>query len=172
MRDVRNLVGLPVLYEGRRIGRAMQVELSEDLTHMRGVIVDCGLRGRRFLPAGQGLLLGSVAIISDSMGRRAKANPQPLRRAQSVDGQLRCAVASAMVDEGTGAVRAILISRGYLDDLLHGRQWIGAGRYSVANGNVIFDERGVEKHEEAQGIGTDEGTADGRGRSMGVRRDE
>ena len=47
MRRIRNLIGLPVIRGGRKIGRLLQAELSEDLPRLQGVWVDCGLRGTR-----------------------------------------------------------------------------------------------------------------------------
>ncbi len=140
MKDLRNLVGLPVICDGKRIGRAASVELSQDLTQMAGLVVDCGIRGSRFIAAQDVELMGEVSIITNRSGRRTSA-PLPLRRrALSTDGSTRGAVSGAMIDEASGKVEALLLSMGYIDDLLTGRRWIRRYQVQEESGNVIFDE--------------------------------
>ncbi len=140
MKDLRNLVGLPVICAGKRIGRASGVELSEDLTCMSGVVVDCGIRGSRFIPAGDVELMGEVSIITHTPGKRSGQAAPLRRRALSTDGGTRGAVAGAMIDERTGQVDALLLSLGYIDDILTGRRWIRQYRVQTDSGDVIFDE--------------------------------
>ena len=148
MKDVRNLIGLPVICEGRRIGRAASVELSGDLTQMRGVVVDCGLRGSRFIAAGTGLILGDVSIIARQIDRRAPVQMPLRRRALSTDGALRGAIIGALIDDESGKVGALLLSLGYVDDLLGGRRWIRQYTVSKENGDVIFSTYPEQKGSE------------------------
>ena len=39
MRNMRLLVGMPVICEGRKLGRVIQAQVSEDLTHMTGLFI-------------------------------------------------------------------------------------------------------------------------------------
>lgn len=132
---------MSVLVQGERIGRAASVELTDDLTRMRGLYVDCGMRGSRFIPVDMIELLGEVAILSRGSGRRAsaKANVLP-RRALSTDGQLLGAVSGAMIDETTRDVQALQLSRGYIDDLLVGRQWVRHFTVNPNSGDVVFSQ--------------------------------
>lgn len=139
MKDMRNLVGLPVIYGGARIGRAASVELSEDLTQLSGLIVDCGIKGSRFIAADDVQLLGDVSIIAASMGKRAPAQVPLRRRALSTDGAIQGAISSALIDEDTGKVDALLLSLGYIDDFLSGRRWIRQYVVQKDSGDVIFN---------------------------------
>jgi len=140
---MRSLTGLPVIHRGKRIGRAVSVELTNDLTRMRGLYVDCGLRGSRFIPEHMIGVLGEVAIIAEGLGQRANRKNPPLpRRALSTDGRLLGAVSGAMIDESTRNVEALLLSRGYIDDLLGGRQWVRRFTVNRDSGDVIFPAGG------------------------------
>ncbi len=147
---MRSIQGLPVIYRGKRIGRATSVELTEDLTRMRGLTVDCGMRGSRFIPEHMIGILGEVSIIAKESGRRASTK-EPLfpRRALSTDGQLLGAVSGAMIDETTRGVEALQLSRGYIDDLLVGRQWIRHFTVNQDSGDVVFLD-GIQKATRSQ----------------------
>ena len=137
------MTGLPVIRNGKRIGRAACVELTEDLTRMRGLYVDCGLRGGRYLPEQSISVMGEVSILADERGKRASArNSALLRRALSTDGQLLGAVSNAMIDEATRTVEALELSRGFIDDLFLGRRWIRQFTVNRDSGDVIFPTLG------------------------------
>lgn len=141
IKDLRNITGLPVILGGKRIGRAAGVELTDDLTRMSGLYVDCGMRGSRFIPERMIGILGEVSIIAEGSGRRASAKSGALpRRALSTDGQLLGAVSGAMIDETTREVTALQLSRGYIDDVLVGRQWVRHFTVNRDSGDVIFPE--------------------------------
>ena len=72
MKSAKAMAGQPVILEGRRIGRVLQVELSEDLTAMTGLWADCGLKGTRYMTDEQIQLLGDVAVIVKEMGKRRR----------------------------------------------------------------------------------------------------
>ena len=40
MKNMRLLVGMPVICNGRKLGRVVQAEISEDLTRMTGLFID------------------------------------------------------------------------------------------------------------------------------------
>ena len=137
------MTGLPVIRNGKRIGRAACVELTEDLTRMRGLYVDCGLRGGRYIPEQSISVMGEVSILADERGKRASAkNSALLRRALSTDGQLLGAVSNAMIDEATRTVEALELSRGFIDDLFLGRRWIRQFTVNRDSGDVIFPGSG------------------------------
>lgn len=131
---------MPVILEGKRIGRAIDVALCEDLRKMTGVYINCGLRGSRFIPAGQVKLLGEVAILLSGAGKRSGADRgvKLLRRAFSIDGRPLGAITSALLDEQTGQVRALELSKGYLDDLIYGRQWVRQYTVNRESGEVLL----------------------------------
>ena len=70
MKNLRLLVGMPVICGGRKLGRVVQAQVSEELTRMTGLFVDAGIKGTRFIPASDVSVLGDVAVLERSEGRR------------------------------------------------------------------------------------------------------
>ena len=122
MRKLRNLIGMPVLCQRQKLGRLVQVELSDDLARLEGVWVDGGLKGTRYIPSEQLEMIGEVAILADSRGARRRCTARPLlMRAVSTGGERVGAIVGAEVDELSFQVRALELTHGFWDDLNAGR---------------------------------------------------
>lgn len=123
MRKLRNLIGMPVVMGGRKIGRLAQAELAPDLSELRGIWVDCGLRGTRRIPSENLEMIGQKAVSVDNRGKRARCNAAfTPRRAVSTDGRRLGAITGAEIDELTFRVQALELSLGFWDDLYNGRK--------------------------------------------------
>lgn len=86
MKNLRLLVGMPVICGGRKLGRVVQAQVSEELTRMTGLFVDAGIKGTRFIPSSDVSVLGDVAVLVRSEGRRgARAQCGYPRRALTPD---------------------------------------------------------------------------------------
>ena len=177
MRKLRGLVGMPVVCEGRRLGRVLRAELSEDMTRLDGLWVGAGLRGTRFIPS-EGLeMLGSVAVLTDCTGARGRmpASRLPMR-AVSTDGLRLGAITGAEVDELSFRVASLELSAGVWDDLLRPR--VRVTRYTVNRdrGEVVIDTANDDKeaiiNEERNDEGTFDGHADRRVGGDDLRSDE
>lgn len=152
MKSAKAMAGQPVILEGRRIGRVLQVELSEDLTAMTGLWADCGLKGTRYMTGEQIQLLGDVAVIVKEMGKRRRLGEQTLfRRAVASDGSRLGAILDALIDEQTHKVDALLLSEGFLSDLTKGRRAVRQYMVQPGTGSVVLksrpDEEGGVEHE-------------------------
>jgi len=146
MRKIRNLIGTPVVVNGKRAGRVIQAELSEDLSILKGIWLDAGLRGTRFIPSDSLAMLGKVAVMADDMGKRMRLRSEPLfRRAIGSDGRRLGAVTGAEIDELSFRVEALEISRGIWDDLLCGRMRYEQFTINREDGNVLIDAAKTEK---------------------------
>ena len=98
MRKLRNLIGLPVIVNRQKIGRLVQAELSGDLGRLKGVWVDCGLRGTRYISSEQLKLIGEMAVIADDRGKRRRCRSVfPCYRAISACGQRLGAIVGAQI---------------------------------------------------------------------------
>lgn len=177
MRTLRALTGMPVVCRGRRIGRLLRAELSEDLTRLGGIWVGAGLAGTRYLPAEALQILGRVAVIADSRGTRRRMTSQPLfRRATATDGARLGAVTGAEIDEVSFAVTALELSRGLWDDLFARRARVDRFTVNRETGEVIVDPAGQTREGCIDEGRHDQGTvhrhADRLGSGHGVRRDE
>lgn len=177
MRKIRSLIGMPVIVGKRRAGRVIQAELSEDLTEMTGIWIDAGLKGTRFLPAESLGMLGTVAVMADSIGKRRRMKSHTLlRRAVGTDGTRLGAITGAEINELSFRVETLELSCGLWDDLLYGRKRIHRYTLNRENGDVIVYAAETEKedgnHEERNDEGSDYRSADRRFGSGNVRRDE
>ena len=122
MRKLRSLIGMPVLCQRQKLGRLMQVELSDDLIRMEGIWVDGGLKGTRYIPVEQLGMIGEVAVLADSRGARRRCTAKPLFvRAVTTGGERVGAIVGAEVDELSFQVRALELTHGFWDDLSAGR---------------------------------------------------
>ncbi len=139
MKNARSLIGLPVIMEGRDLGRVSAVELNDDLHAVRGVYFSCGLAGTRFIGRSDLELIGDVAVLVRGAGKRSMPHASSLpRRALSPDGSRLGAITDAFIDEETLAIPMLELSGGFFDDLTGGRTRIGA--FSVTqDGDVVIE---------------------------------
>jgi len=133
---------MPVLRDGKQLGRVTQFLLDDHLTEMQGVWLDCGIRGIRFLRSNEIDLLGEIAVLAHREGKRARCDEKPfLRRALSGDGSRAGAITDALIDERTRHICALELSRGYIDDLLDGRRRVWHYQ-ALLSGDVVVEAAG------------------------------
>ena len=138
MRKIRNLIGMPVISGGRKLGRLLQADLSDDLQRLEGVWVDCGLKGTRYIPAESLSMIGEMAVFADGIGRRRRISAASLlRRAVSTDGRRIGAIVGAEIDELSFLVTALELTNGFWDDLFSRRRRVEAFSADGAAGEVI-----------------------------------
>lgn len=176
MRRLRALTGMPVVLGGRRIGRVILGELSEDLTRLDGVWISAGLKGSRYIPSESLEMLGRVAVVADGAGRRRRMAARPLlMRAVSTDGRRLGAITGAEIDEISFAVTALELSAGVWDDLIQKRRRVTRYTVNRESGEVVIDTAGNEEartDEERHDEGIGHGHADRRIGGDDLRRDE
>lgn len=149
MKRMSALIGTAVIANGRRAGRVSGI-LLESGRQMAGVTVEGALGGSRVVPLAQIDVIGDVSL--QCFGRYGRADGlfqfSP-GRALTTGGRRLGRVSDLMIDENSGYVQAIEISRGYIDDLM-GRRII-CGEFSLAprTGDAIvadsFTECGGER---------------------------
>ncbi len=177
MRTVRGMLGMPVVCDGRKIGRMIQADIAEDFRQLDGIWLNAGLRGARYIPSDRLEMIGKACIISDDRGGKKPMRAQPVfRRAVSTDGQRLGAITGAEIDEITFSVTALELSAGLWDDLLWRRQRVTRFAVNRETGEVVIDLNGQDKeaqaHEGQHDEGADNGHADRRIGGHGLRRDE
>ena len=150
MRKLRNLTGIAVICNRKKIGRVIQAQLSDDLSALEGIWVDCALRGTRYIAAEHIGTIGEVAIIADHRGKRRRMNARSMiYRAVGTDGRRIGAITGAEIDEVSLMVNALELSRGFWDDIYNGRSIIR--KYSVnaeAGETVIVDSNEQNKEDD------------------------
>lgn len=143
MTSARALIGLPVLLDGKPMGRAVGIGLDGGLRKLEGVYADCGLKGVRLIRAIR--LLGAVSVQAADAGKRAKLKGIPVRRVVTEDGARYGAVTGYLIEPRTLRIEALEVSRGFFEDFLEGREWLF--RYAVRDpqGDVLrMDGEGGE----------------------------
>lgn len=135
---------MPVVCDGARIGRVLYVQLSPELGRMAGLHVDCGLRGRKYIPACQVRMLGEMAVLVDK-GFAKNRDPSALpRRALAPDGAHLGCITGAWLDETTHTVDSLELSGGILEDLLSGRVRVRTYHVQKESGEVVVCPEGGE----------------------------
>lgn len=143
MKNTNALGGMPVICDGVRLGRVFSARLTPDLKSLAGLYVDCGLRGRRYIPVERVRVLGEVAILVDGgpVSSRPAESVLP-RRALSPEGARLGAITGAWVDEDTREVNCLELSRGYVEDLLSGRTRVRFYHVQKDGGEVVVCSEG------------------------------
>lgn len=124
------LLEKPVVHvtSGRILGRVVKAHLDEGALRLCGITLQDEGWGKRqrYLAFEELVLIGQVSVLA-----LPRAHPRPARgialtgsRVLSMNGQLLGWVQDFAFDPRYGAVQALKVSRGVLDDLIRGRQWV------------------------------------------------
>jgi len=146
MRKIRALVGLPVIADGKRIGRVIQAEISADLSELTGLWISKGFFAVRFIPAESIGTIGEVSVIADDGGVRKRCRSASFfYRAVGTDGSRIGAITGAEFDELSFRILSLELTCGIWDDLFAGRRWVQQFTVNQENGNVVVDVSEIEK---------------------------
>ena len=145
MKNTNALGGMPVVCDGARVGRVISVQLTPELKRLAGLHVDCGLRGRRYIPAKQVRMLGDLAVLVDKGFAKNSAPSGLPRRALSPDGTHLGCITGAWLDETTHSVDSLELSGGVLEDLFSGRIRVRTYHVQKDSGEVVVCPEGGEK---------------------------
>lgn len=131
MKLLMNLTGLPVIVKesGKTIGKVERAHLHAGGERLRGLSIKGeGLRAKKLYASMEAIeLIGDVSVIVREAGRPPEGKedgPVSGMKVWSAQGQKLGWLSNAMIDEQTGDVRALEVSRGYIDDLTNGRIWV------------------------------------------------
>lgn len=127
MTGLKKMIGLPVIIDGQTAGSVMRGVLSRDGRTLRGLVMRGGIRGARWLPREQILLIGKLSVIADGKSKRLpRDSDYRLFRVSDSEGMRLGVVTDALLSEETLRVAALEISSGPLDDLTDGRWYATA----------------------------------------------
>ena len=136
MTGLKKMIGLPVVINGKQRGSVLRGVVSEDGKTVRGLVIRGGLRGTRWLPREQIVLVGKVSVIArGKAGRVPKYAGYHLFRVTDPEGTRVGIVTDALFNEETLRVSALEISGGPLDDLIDGR-WYATAYHVQPMGDV------------------------------------
>lgn len=149
MRKIRNMIGMPVLCCGKKLGRLVQTDLSGDLKRLEGIWVDCGLKGNRYISADQLSMIGEFAVMADDRGRRRRCRASSLLcRACGTDGMRLGAVVGAEIEELSFLVSSLELTRGFWDDIYAGRSRVESYKVHPEKSDVIIGDSAEEAERE------------------------
>ncbi|MBR6786804.1 MAG: PRC-barrel domain-containing protein [Clostridia bacterium] len=122
MTDMKRLIGLPVIMDGRQVGTVERGVLHPDGKALRGLMIREGMRTARWIDAGSISLLGQLSILcSTPPVKPPRDSAFRLFRVTDANGLRIGLVTDALLDEETLRVTALEISSGPVDDLIDGR---------------------------------------------------
>lgn len=134
-----------------QIGRVQEVLISDDGTRICGLVLDGGgwLHGRRVLDYRAIVAVGESHLLA--RGRQYLSDDAPVRCCQELQGLpvLRStgeemgALDDVQFDPATGRVTALQLSRGFVDDLLRGKESIAVtGPVLAGEAAILLDGPG------------------------------
>ena len=131
MKRMSAIKGMPVVHQetGKRIGKVEQAYLYAGGERLLGLsIKGDGFRQKKLYASLADIrLIGDVSVIVRKAGRPPKQQPSgpvPGTRVWSSEGEKLGWMSNALIEESTGSVHALEVSRGYCDDLTDGRIWV------------------------------------------------
>lgn len=150
MPKASDLIGLSVLVEPelRRIGRVHEIVLSPDRCQIRGLVIDAGglFRPRRVLDFAAVRAVGATHLIARA--EQFVPDDLPHCRAEALQGlpvldgagEELGTMDDLHYDLATGQIEALQLSRGFVDDLLGGKEIVPLGGAMVAGEAAILVE--------------------------------
>ncbi|MBQ8655385.1 MAG: PRC-barrel domain-containing protein [Clostridia bacterium] len=117
-----SVTGLPVVWEGRTLGRVEQAALSHDGRRLRGLVIRRGFGSARWLGAGDVSVLGQVTVIAAGLpGRVPKDAEFLLESVRDTAGLELGRVTDVYLSPDSLRVTALEISLGPFEELTGGR---------------------------------------------------
>lgn len=139
MTRMNRLIGLPVLFEGKRVGRVSAASLSPCGTRLEGLFVQSGLAGAKWVPGEQIRVLGEVSVVIGSTPqKRSQGKLFIPGKVSDTSGMRLGSVTDARLDSRTLSVDALEITFGPIDDLLQGRRWVQSFTVQPGSGDVVI----------------------------------
>ena len=126
-----SVVGLPVIRQGKMVGRVEQTVLTPDGRRLRGLVVRHGLGGAHWVGAGDVRVLGTVSVIIEGKpGRLPKDAAFSLGPVKDTGGMQLGWVTDAYLNARSRTVAALEIDLGPFEAMRAGR--LLAREFSVA----------------------------------------
>lgn len=119
------LRNLPVICENKRLGLLQSISLDPAQKRVSALIVSCGMRGKRVVPAEDVLALADDFILSRQAVRYRRSFETPLCVfVRDTTGLLAGRVTDYAIDEATLQIEAIEVMPGYTPSERRKRLWM------------------------------------------------
>lgn len=138
MKRLNEVVGLPVMCGGQRMGFVSALCLSPDVHDVVGLNVQRTFRSGIFVPESGIRRIGDRCVdILPPQVQKPRA-PTRFSPACDVQGMQLGLITDAAIDEKTLRITALEISFGPLDDLIGGRRWVHRFTAEAETGRVVI----------------------------------
>lgn len=138
MKRLNELIGLPVMCGGQRMGFVSALCLSPDVHDVIGLNLQRAFRSGIFVPESGIRRLGDRFVeIERPQSQKARA-PAKFSPACDAQGMQLGVITDAAIDEKTLHVAALEISFGPLDDLIGGRRWVHRFTAEADTGRIVI----------------------------------
>lgn len=154
--DIRlnGVLGLPVIRQGRMVGRVERAVVTADGRSLRGLAIRRGLGGAKWVEARQIVVLGEVSVVIDDGPARLPHDADFfLRSVRDTGGMTLGWVTDVFLNPATYRVTGLELTLGLIEELLGGRliarSWTvvpGTGQVLVPCGCVLETPTGSAKY--------------------------
>jgi uncharacterized protein YrrD len=148
------IIGLPVINkrDGNQIGRIKDIVYQNGKRKIEGLIIQREglLKKSRFIPLEDIVILGDVSVIVNVKRERASSNIEAYADLEEFSDTLGAPVitkegselgqiSNIVIDEKTGLVEGFEISKGFFDDVFHGRRLVTKlNHIEFINGKLVI----------------------------------
>ncbi len=144
MTSLNRLLGLPVVFNGQKIGQIERAIVDEKGRSLHGIVVRSGIRPAKWLGAKEIAALGGVSVLCKTKPQKLPKDADfSLSRVQDTSGLRLGVVTDVLLDDETFSVFALEISSGPLDDFMRGRSYckefvVKKSRINPREGDVLI----------------------------------
>lgn len=124
MKSARSIIGLPVLVLSRVAGHATGLNIDLANRRLKGVYLTSMPFGARLIDFADIEIIGEVSIIARNAGTRSGTHEVRDIKALAANGERIGRVTGALIDESSGRIEAVEVSRGFWEDIIYGRRWV------------------------------------------------
>ncbi len=151
MHSLGRMTGLPVVTDGKLLGRVERGVLDADAHTLRGLVVRKGLGAARWVPRGNIAVLGVACVLVQGAPQRLPKDCAPaLAHVYGTSGEMLGMVTDVLVSPDSLRVTGLEISFGPLYHLLGQRAVVTRFGLSGRPGDVVaVDETGSDAAKEA-----------------------
>ena len=138
MKRLNEVIGLPVMCGGQRMGFVSALCLSPDAHDVIGLNMQRSFRGGIFVPESGIRRLGERFVEIDRPQAQKTRPGAKFAPACDTQGMQLGLITDAAIDEQTLHVTALEISFGPLDDLIGGRRWVHRFTAEEHTGRIVI----------------------------------
>ena len=155
MHSLGRMTGLPVVTDGKLLGRVERGVLEKDAHGLRGLVVRKGLGAAKWVPSGNITVLGGACVLVQGAPQRLPKDCAPgLTHVYGTSGEMLGMVTDVLLSPETLRVTGLEISYGPVYRLLGQRTVVTRFGLAAGPGDVVAVGETESEREAKEGNGT------------------